>query len=49
MFVNKHVTLIEKVFILERGSGKKIELGEVQDLQMQAQDDPQPEIPINEV
>ena len=29
--------------------GKKIKLGEVQDLQMQAQDDPQPKISINKV
>ena len=40
---------MKKEFILERGSGKKIELEEVQDRQMQAQDDPQPKISINEV
>ena len=49
VFVSKYATFMEKEFILERGSGKKIELGEVQDLQMQAQDDPQPKISINEV
>ena len=46
VFVCKYATFMEKEFILERGSGKKIELGEVQDLQMQAQDDPQPKISI---
>ena len=35
VFVSKHATFIEKEFILKRGSGKKIKLGEVQDLQMQ--------------
>ena len=49
LFVSKHVTFIKKVFILERGIGKKIKLGEVQNLQMQAQDEPQLEIFINEV
>ena len=49
VFVSKYATFMEKEFILERGSGKKIKLGEVQDLQMQAQDDPQSKISINEV
>ena len=40
---------MKKKFILERGSGKKIEFGEVQDLQMQAQDDLQLEISINKI
>ena len=34
IFVSKHTTFMEKEFILERDSGRKIELGEVQDLQM---------------
>ena len=49
VFVSKYATFIEKEFILERGSGKKIELREVQDLQMQTQDDPQSKISSNEV
>ena len=40
---------MKKEFILERDNGKKIKLGEVQDLQMWAQDDPQSKIFINEV
>ena len=49
VFVSKYATFMEKEFILERGSGKKFELEEVQDLQMQSQDDPQPKISINKV
>ena len=49
IFVSKHATFIKKEFILERGSGKKIEHGEVQDLQIEAQGNPQPEVPINKV
>ena len=49
MVVSKYATFMKKEFILERDSGKKIELGEVQDLQKQAQDDPQSKISINEV
>ena len=32
VFVSKYATFMKKEFILERGSGKKIELREVQDL-----------------
>ena len=34
MFVSKYVTFIKKKFILERGSGRIVELREVQDLQI---------------
>ena len=34
VFVSKYATYMEKKFILERSSGKKIELREIQDLQM---------------
>ena len=41
VFLSKYAIFMKKEFILERDSAKKIELGEVQDLQMQAQDDSQ--------
>ena len=40
---------MKKEFILKYGSGKKIKLGEVQDLQIKAQDIPQLEVSIDEV
>ena len=35
MFVSKHAIFLEKEFLLEEASGSKIELGEVQEPQME--------------
>ena len=48
-FISKHATFMEKEFILERGSEKKIKLGEVLNLQIEAQDISQLEVSIDEV
>ena len=49
IFVSRHATFLEKEFILERDSGSKVELDEVQDLQTGAQIFSQPEVPLAEV
>ena len=34
VFVSRHATFLEKEFILQKGSGRSIELGEVQEIQI---------------
>ena len=49
IFVSRHTTFMKKDFILKGGSGRKFELDEIQDLQIDAQDISQPEVSIDEV
>ncbi|MCR4790616.1 MAG: DDE-type integrase/transposase/recombinase, partial [Treponemataceae bacterium] len=49
VFVARHATFLEKEFFLEKGKDRKIELDEVQDLQGEIHNNPQPDVLMEEV